>query len=207
MNRINFKKILILLQLMGILLFSGCRQNKEITNMTNPKNTDNPSNQSTRLEKAIFGAGCFWGVEAAFRKVDGVKNAISGYSGGTTDNPTYKEVCADTTGHAEVVEVTYDPDKVSYGRLLDTFWKIHNPTSYHRQGPDVGSQYRSAIFCYTDQQLQAALDSKDALEKSGKFKESIKTEIKPAATFYPAEDYHQRYYEKHKGYYCPTPNN
>ncbi|MBN1457029.1 MAG: peptide-methionine (S)-S-oxide reductase MsrA, partial [Sedimentisphaerales bacterium] len=123
------------------------------------------------------------------------------------DNPTYKDVCADITGHAEVVQVTFDPDKVSYGQLLDTFWKIHNPTSYHRQGPDVGSQYRSAIFCYGDKQLRAALDSKAALEKSGKFEDSIKTEIKPAATFYPAEDYHQRYYQKHKGYVCPTPEN
>jgi len=190
-----------------LLLLSGCRQNKEITNMDTPKNTDPPTQQSTKSEKAMFAAGCFWGVEAAFRQIEGVKDAISGYSGGTFDNPTYKDVCADITGHAEVVQVTFDPDKVSYGRLLETFWKIHNPTSYHRQGPDIGSQYRSAIFYYTDQQHQAALDSKNVLQQSGQFKESIKTEIKTAATFYPAEDYHQRYYEKHKGYYCPTPKN
>jgi len=198
-------KTLFLVLLTAFLLLSACRQSKETTNMTNQKNTNKPAQKPAKSEKAMFAAGCFWGVEAAFRQIEGVIDVISGYSDGTLDNPTYEDVCTDTTGHAEVVQITFDPDKVSYGQLLQTFWKIHDPTSYHKQGPDIGSQYRSAIFYYNDRQKQAALDSKKALEQTGQFKESIKTEIKSAATFYPAEDYHQRYYEKHNGHSCPTP--
>jgi peptide-methionine (S)-S-oxide reductase len=148
------------------------------------------------MEKAIFGAGCFWGVEAAFRQVPGVTDTEVGYAGGTMENPTYRDVCTDETGHAEVVQVTYDPAKVSYDQLLDVFWKAHDPTQVNRQGPDVGTQYRSAIFYYTPEQEAAAKASKERLAESGRFSRPIATEIKPAPKFFRAEDYHQRYLEK-----------
>src|SRR3982751_4028470 len=147
-------------------------------------------------KKATFGAGCFWGVEAAFRRVEGVTDAAVGYEGGTLENPTYRAVCTDRTGHAEVVQVEYDPEKVSYERLLDEFWRIHNPTTLNRQGPDVGTQYRSVIFFHDDEQRAAALASKEALQASGRFPRPIVTQIVPASTFYRAEEYHQRYLEK-----------
>lgn len=153
-------------------------------------------------EKATFAAGCFWGVEAAFRQVDGVTSAMVGYTGGTAQTPTYEEVCANKTGHAEAVQVEYNPSKVSYADLLNVFWGIHNPTTPNRQGPDVGSQYRSAIFIHTPEQEAQAKASKEALEKSGKFSRPIVTEITPASEFYRAEEYHQRYYEKHGRQYC-----
>lgn len=148
------------------------------------------------MEKATFGAGCFWGVEAAFRQVPGVTATAVGYLGGTMQNPTYKDVCTGRTGHAEVVEVTYDPARVSYDDLLDVFWTNHNPTTLNRQGPDVGTQYRSAIFYRSDAQRDAAIASKRALEKSGKFKQPVVTEITPATAFYVAEEYHQQYLQK-----------
>ncbi|HEX8200458.1 MAG TPA: peptide-methionine (S)-S-oxide reductase MsrA [Isosphaeraceae bacterium] len=147
-------------------------------------------------KKATFGAGCFWGIEAAFRQVEGVVDAAVGYEGGTLENPTYRDVCTDRTGHAEVVQVEYDPARVSYEQLLDLFWRIHNPTTLNRQGPDVGTQYRSAIFVHDDEQRAAALASKEALQAGGRFGRPIVTEIVPASTFYRAEDYHQRYLEK-----------
>ena len=147
-------------------------------------------------ELATFGAGCFWGVEVTFRNVRGVKDALVGYLGGTMANPTYKDVCTGRTGHAEVVQVEYDPAEVSYDKLLDVFWENHDPTSFNRQGPDVGTQYRSAIFYHTPEQNRSAEESKARLEASGKFKRPIMTEITPASAFYPAEDYHQRYLEK-----------
>ncbi len=149
-----------------------------------------------QTEKATFAAGCFWGVEAAFRSIDGVIDAQSGYTGGHTENPTYKEVCSDTTGHAESVEVTFNPAKVSYERLLEAFWKMHDPTQVNRQGPDVGSQYRSAIFYHSPEQQAAAEASKAALNQDAKFKKPVATEIVPVAPFYRAEEYHQRYFEK-----------
>jgi peptide-methionine (S)-S-oxide reductase len=148
------------------------------------------------LEKATFGAGCFWGVEAAFRQVPGVVDAAVGYEGGTLPSPTYQDVCTDDTGHAEVVEVTFDPGRVAYDRLLDVFWENHDPTQMNRQGPDVGTQYRSAIFFHTPEQREAAVASKERLEKSGRYRRPIATEITPATTFWRAEDYHQRYLEK-----------
>jgi peptide-methionine (S)-S-oxide reductase len=147
-------------------------------------------------EKATFGAGCFWGVEAAFRQVPGVVDAAVGYEGGTMPNPTYRDVCTDETGHAEVVEVTFDPARVSYDQLLDVFWANHDPTQKNRQGPDVGTQYRSAIFFHSPAQRDAAIASRERLEKSGKLRRPIATEITPASTFWRAEDYHQRYLEK-----------
>ncbi|MBA3761452.1 MAG: peptide-methionine (S)-S-oxide reductase MsrA, partial [Gemmatimonadales bacterium] len=146
----------------------------------------------TQLEKATFGAGCFWGVEVAFRQVPGVTDAAAGYLGGTLPNPTYKDVCSGRTGHAEVVEVTYDPGKVKYEDLLNVFWTSHDPTTLNRQGPDRGTQYRSAIFYHDDGQKAAAVASKDRWNKSGKFSSPIATEITPASTFYRAEEYHQR---------------
>jgi peptide-methionine (S)-S-oxide reductase len=148
------------------------------------------------MEKATFGAGCFWGVEAAFRQVPGVVDAAVGYIGGTLENPTYQDVCTDTTGHAEVVHVTFDSARVSYQQLLDLFWEIHDPTTLNRQGPDVGRQYRSAVFFHSVEQESAARASKQKLQTSGRFERPVVTEIAPASTFYRAEDYHQRYFEK-----------
>ncbi|TFG09115.1 MAG: peptide-methionine (S)-S-oxide reductase [Promethearchaeota archaeon] len=151
-----------------------------------------------KAKKATFAAGCFWGVEASFRKVKGVISTRVGYTGGHFENPTYEDVCSHKTGHAEAVEVTYDPSIVSYEKLLDVFWSIHDPTTLNRQGWDVGAQYRSAIFYHDEEQKKIALKSKEDLEKSGKFKRTIVTEITPLTEFYQAEDYHQQYHEKHK---------
>jgi len=149
-----------------------------------------------KLEDAAFGAGCFWGVEDAFMKVKGVEETEVGFMGGKTKNPTYKEVCTDKTGHAEVVHLKFDPKEISYEELLNIFWGIHNPTSLNRQGPDFGSQYRSVIFYYNKEQKKAAEKSKAELEKSGKYDKSIVTEIIPAPEFYRAEEYHQKYHQK-----------
>ena len=154
------------------------------------------------MAKALFGAGCFWGVEAAFRQVDGVLATAVGYSGGRKENPTYESVCSGKTGHAEVVEVEFDPSKVSYEQLLDVFWENHDPTTLNRQGPDVGEQYRSAIFFETPEQQAAAIASKERQDKSGRYKRPIVTEITPASPFYRAEEYHQRYLEKHGLAHC-----
>jgi peptide-methionine (S)-S-oxide reductase len=151
------------------------------------------------MKLATFGAGCFWGVEDAFRRVPGVVGTAVGYSGGTKVNPTYQEVCTDETGHAEVVQVEYDPGKVAYDTLLDVFWKIHDPTTRNRQGPDFGSQYRSVIFHHDDDQKAAAIASKQVAQASGRFRRDIVTEIVPAAPFYRAEEYHQQYHDKHGG--------
>lgn len=145
---------------------------------------------------ATFAAGCFWGVEARFRQVNGVRSTRVGYTGGSTIDPDYKQVCTGTTGHAEAIEVTFDPDIVSFEGLLDVFWKIHDPTTLYRQGPDIGTQYRSAIFYHDDQQRQQALAAKKALDASGHFSHPIVTEITAASIFYPAEEYHQCYLEK-----------
>ena len=148
------------------------------------------------MEKATFGAGCFWGVEATFRQTKGVRATRVGYLGGTLENPTYEDVCSDETGHAEVVEVTYDPNVLSFDDLLKVFWENHNPTTLNSQGPDVGTQYRSAIFYHDDSQKRLAQASKERLDKSGRFKTPIVTEVTQATTFYAAEEYHQRYLEK-----------
>ena len=149
------------------------------------------------MERAIFAAGCFWGIEAAFKKLNGVVSATSGYTGGHTENPTYEDVCTGKTGHAEAVEIFFDPSKISYKELLEVFWKIHDPTTLNRQGPDIGSQYRSAIFYHSKEQEKLAGESKRKLEENKTFKNKIVTEIVKATEFYKAEDYHQNYYEKH----------
>ncbi len=148
------------------------------------------------MEKATFGAGCFWGIEHAFRKVAGVIEAPVGYAGGTTPDPTYEQVCSGQTGHAEVVEVEFDPAKVSYEELLEVFWTIHDPTTLNRQGPDIGTQYRSAIYFHSAEQEQAAKDSIAALENGDRFRNPIVTELAPIDTFYMGEDYHQHYFKK-----------
>jgi peptide-methionine (S)-S-oxide reductase len=145
-------------------------------------------------EIATFGAGCFWGVEHLFRKVPGVTDAVSGYSGGFVENPTYEHVCTDTTGHAEVVQVTFDPEQVSYEQLLEVFWAMHDPTQVNRQGPDVGYQYRSIVLAHTPEQRAAAEASRARTQE--RFDRPISTEIKDFVAFYPAEGYHQRYYER-----------
>lgn len=150
----------------------------------------------TTKTTATFGAGCFWGVEEAFRQVPGVIEAAVGYLGGHLVNPTYRDVCTDTTGHAEVVQLEYDPARVSYETLLEHFWDLHDPTTLNRQGPDLGSQYRSAIFYHDEEQKAQAEASKAKLAASGRFRRPIVTEITPASTFYRAEEYHQRYLAK-----------
>ena len=148
------------------------------------------------MAKATFAAGCFWGVEATFRTLPGVTSTRVGYTGGNLANPTYKDVCTDRTGHAEAVEVEYDPAKISYEKLLDVFWENHDPTQLNRQGPDWGTQYRSAIFYHSPEQEPAAKASKQELEKTHRYSKPIVTQIVPATTFYEAEDYHQQYLEK-----------
>lgn len=151
------------------------------------------------MEKATFAGGCFWGVENLFNQMPGVIEAVSGYEGGTRDNPTYEQVCSGRTGHAEAVEVTYDPTKVTYDELLNAFWNMHDPTTLNQQGPDRGHQYRSAIFFHDPAQEAAARRSKEAAQRY--FDRPIVTEIVPASTFWRAEEYHQRYFEKHPGHY------
>jgi peptide-methionine (S)-S-oxide reductase len=157
------------------------------------------------METATFGAGCFWGVEATFAQIPGVRETAVGYMGGQSERPTYEDVCTDRTGHAEVVQVVYDPDRVSYETLLGVFFANHDPTTRNRQGPDIGSQYRSAVFCHSPEQQAAAILVKDRLQASGRFPRPIVTEIVPAAPFWMAEDYHQQYLEKQGLSHCRLP--
>jgi peptide-methionine (S)-S-oxide reductase len=161
-----------------------------------PMSTTNAAAGAAGTEKALFGAGCFWCTEAAFQGIEGVKSVTSGYAGGTVRNPTYKQVCTGTTGHAEVTRLEYDPAKVSYEKLLETFWHLHDPTTPDRQGNDVGTQYRSVIFTFNDAQKRAAEASKAAVQKQ--LERPIVTQIVPAPEFYPAEDYHQDYYNRNR---------
>jgi peptide-methionine (S)-S-oxide reductase len=157
---------------------------------------ESKESNTKQREIATFGAGCFWGVEAEFRQVEGVLSTAVGYEGGTTADPTYRDVCSDTTGHAEVVQVEIDPTRVSYEQLLAVFWQSHDPTQVNRQGPDIGEQYRSVIFYHTPAQEAAARESKAELDRSGRYRKPIATQIVPAQTFYRAEEYHQQYLEK-----------
>jgi methionine-S-sulfoxide reductase len=185
------------------LLLLGSRCSDEETSMTyQSDNVSETGADSGRTETAIFAAGCFWGVEDAFQNMPGVIDVVSGYTGGRVENPTYRQVCREDTGHAEAVKVTYDPRKVSYEDLVEKFWEIHNPTQVNRQGPDFGSQYRSAIFYMDDAQKQVAQRSKQQLEESGTYSRPIATEITEADTFYPAEEYHQDYIAKKGGKAC-----
>lgn len=157
------------------------------------------------MEKATFAAGCFWGVEETFRQLSGVVDTVVGFMGGATENPSYREVCGGRTGHAEVVHLEYDPSRISYDALLDAFWSCHDPTTLNRQGPDVGDQYRSAIFYHTPTQEAAAHASKERVEAAGRFRRPIVTAIEPASTFWRAEEYHQRYLEKRGAAACRVP--
>lgn len=159
-----------------------------------------------RCETATFSAGCFWHVQLTFDQMPGVISTMVGYTGGRIKNPTYKQVCYDRTGHAEAVQIVYDPNQVSYEKLLEVFWGIHDPTTPNRQGPDVGSQYRAAVFYHNDGQRKAAIESKTKLAKSGKFKRPIVTRIEPASVFYKAEEYHQKYLEKQGVKSCRVPS-
>ncbi len=159
------------------------------------------------IEEAVFGAGCFWGVEEAFREVEGVVDTAVGYCGGATANPSYKDVCTGTTGHAEVVRVSFDTDKTTFDDLLDVFWNCHNPTMHNRQGPDVGSQYRSVIFFQSEDQEDSARATCDAVAHSGQYQDAIVTEISPACTFYMAEDYHQKHVQKNPQAGCSINQN
>ncbi len=152
--------------------------------------------EKSDFEKATFGAGCFWGVEEAFRKVPGVVSTAVGFMGGTVENPSYRDVCTGRTGHAEVVEIVYDPTMVRYENLLHVFWTVHDPTTPNRQGPDIGTQYRSVIFYHTPEQEAAARESKEQIGRSGKFRREVVTAIEPASTFWRAEEYHQQYLAK-----------
>jgi peptide-methionine (S)-S-oxide reductase len=190
---------------LGVLALLACSSGSPTRDWNNPSlelSSEKGLSQQTikgaimETETATFGAGCFWGVEAAFRQVPGVVATAVGYLGGTLVNPTYHDVCTDRTGHAEVVQVEFDPSKVTFDQLLDVFWANHDPTTLNRQGPDHGSQYRSAIFFHSPEQEKAAEASKERIGKSGKFRRPIVTEITPASTFYKAEDYHQQYLEK-----------
>ncbi len=173
--------------ILSFLIIQSCHMEAQDKNLNN--NTQN-------IEFATFGAGCFWGVEATFQQVPGVIETAVGYSGGYTQSPSYREVCADKTGHAEVVHIKFNPQKTNYAKLLTIFWDTHDPTQLNRQGPDIGSQYRSAIFYHNEHQKQIALKSKQNLQKSGKYKKDIVTQIEPFQAFYKAEDYHQKYLEK-----------
>lgn len=158
--------------------------------------------ESGKTETATFAAGCFWGVESIVNHIEGVLETTVGYTGGHTENPTYKQVCTGTTGHAEAVQVLFDPAKVSYKELLGYFWRLHDPTTLNRQGVDVGTQYGSAIFYHNEEQRIAAEESKQAFDASGAFQEKAVTEIVPAETFYKAEEYHQDYFERNGGPVC-----
>lgn len=158
--------------------------------------------QEKKIERATFGAGCFWGIEEMFREVHGVVDTAVGFMGGSTENPTYSDVCTGKTGHTEVVQVTYDPGEVSYRDLLNVFWNAHDPTTLNRQGPDIGTQYRSVIFYHTTEQEAEARASRAAVEQSGRFRRHVVTAIEPAGTFWRAEEYHQQYFAKHGGGHC-----
>jgi peptide-methionine (S)-S-oxide reductase len=158
--------------------------------------------QEKKIERATFGAGCFWGIEEMFREVHGVVDTAVGFMGGSTENPTYPDVCTGKTGHTEVVQVTYDPGEVSYRDLLNVFWNAHDPTTLNRQGPDIGTQYRSVIFYHTTEQEAEARASRAAVEQSGRFRRHVVTAIEPAGTFWRAEEYHQQYFAKHGGGHC-----
>jgi peptide-methionine (S)-S-oxide reductase len=179
-------------------VFAGCAGTAKGQNNMKCVSQEGPA----AYDIATFAAGCFWGVQAAFDKVKGVVSTTVGYTGGHTPRPTYRDVCSDSTGHAEAVEVVYDPSVVTYDDMLAAFWQMHDPTTPNRQGPDIGSQYRSAVFYHTTAQESLATISKERLGESGKLKRPVVTEIVPASTFWRAEEYHQKYFQKHGGGSC-----
>jgi peptide-methionine (S)-S-oxide reductase len=190
------QKTVVFYLLLAVVSLSGCKELEKMTTARTASAENSGQAAGGESKSAYFAAGCFWGVEAAFRQVEGVTRTAVGYMGGHTADPTYKEVCTDRTGHAEAVKVDYDPKVVSYGQLLDVFWSAHDPTTVNRQGPDVGTQYRSAIFFDSEEEYQAATASRKKLADSGRFRRPIVTEIRRAKQFYLAEEYHQQYLEK-----------
>jgi peptide-methionine (S)-S-oxide reductase len=183
--------------MLAILVFAGCNS------LEKPKEAEAVTLDDKKLEKATFGSGCFWCTEAIFERVKGVYSVISGYSGGKTDNPTYDEVCSETTGHAEVIQIEYDPEEITYDKILEIFWQTHDPTTLNRQGADIGTQYRSVIFYHNDEQKNLAEKYKSELDKSGAWDKPIVTQIAALDKFYKAEEYHQNYYEKNPNQgYC-----
>ncbi len=187
------RRVLYLALVITVWLFIGIYT---VAKAAGPNNSHAEKGGGVMPQKATFAAGCFWGIEAAFSKVKGVVSTTVGYTGGHFEDPSYKDVCSNITGHAEAVELEYDASQVSFQELLEVFWDIHDPTTLDRQGPDVGSQYRSAIFFHTPEQEAAAKTSKEKLQSSGKYEGRVVTEITPASKFYIAEGYHQKYYEK-----------
>jgi peptide-methionine (S)-S-oxide reductase len=192
MTKANTMRLAIVTFAVSLLLAGSSLAQKK--NQDEKKKMTDQSTNKSGLETATFGSGCFWCTEAIFLNVDGVESVVSGYTGGKVNNPTYKEVCSGLTGHAEVIQLTYDPAKVSYEELLEFFWKTHDPTTLNRQGNDVGTQYRSVVYYHSDEQKQLAEHYKKKLDESGAFNAPIVTEISPATKFYKAEDYHQNYY-------------
>lgn len=191
-KRWNMKIVFLLIFAVAGFVACASKEKKQIDFLASPVHIIN----SDSMETATFGSGCFWCTEAIFQRLKGVKSATSGYSGGTTKNPTYQEVCSGTTGHAEVVQLTFDPREVSYDELLEVFWKTHDPTTLNRQGADVGTQYRSVIFYHNDQQKKKAEFYRQELEKEAIYKDPIVTQIVPFTEFFKAEDYHQNYYNQ-----------
>lgn len=193
MKRVNFKTLITCIA--AVFFISACGQSKNNTNnkvMTNETNTSD----NTNIDTVTFGAGCFWCVEAVFQRMNGVLSVKSGYSGGAVKNPSYKEVCQGTTGHAEVCQLTYDKTKVTFDELLEVFWKTHDPTTLNRQGNDFGTQYRSAVFYHNEEQKKLAEKYKEEINKSGAYPEPVVTEITAFSNFYPAEDYHDNYFNQ-----------
>ncbi len=189
--------------LLALGIFSGLAASSKPTNIASITTMDNFTETNQTLDTATFGTGCFWCTEAIFQEVAGVVKVTSGYSGGQVANPTYKEVCSGITGHAECLNIVYDPAKITYDELLEIFWKVHDPTTLNRQGNDVGTQYRSAIFYHNEKQKATAEKYKAALDKSGAWDKPIVTKLEPFVKFYPAEDYHQNYYNNNTGEgYC-----
>lgn len=202
---IMFKFIAIFLFFIAVSVVIGCslKETKLVKTSQNTDERNNKMTDTTKLEKTVLGAGCFWCVEAIFQDLKGVEKVESGYSGGTTKNPTYKEVCNGTTGHAEVVQLTFDPSVISYEQILTVFFHVHDPTTLNQQGADVGTQYRSAIFYMNDEQKKTAEKVKEDITKSGLWDDLIVTEITPFSEYYPAEDYHQDYYNNNPNQsYC-----
>jgi len=188
--------------LIFVLNLNGCTK-KETNAQSEIKKETGVNEQMENLEKATFGSGCFWCTEAIFERLEGVRSVVSGYAGGSVENPTYDEVCTGTTGHAEVTQITFDPKVISFDELLEVFWKTHDPTTLNRQGNDVGPQYRSVIFYHNEEQRNLAENYKMELDKAGAWENPVVTEISPLTNFYPAEEYHQEYYENNPNQgYC-----
>lgn len=191
-------KYILTIGLFCLIFTFSCSQNKNQNKLYANSTSKSKVKVSKNMEKATLGAGCFWCVEAVYQRLEGVESVVSGYSGGKTKNPTYEQICTGTTGHAEVVQISYDPAKTNFSEILEIFWRTHDPSTLNRQGNDVGTQYRSVIFYHNDKQKEIAVKSKEAATEAKLWPNKIVTEISPLKEFYPAEDYHQNYYNNNK---------